>query len=468
MHIFLAWSGENSKKLAEILDKFLRQIDPRFDCWISNHDIRKGTDWHSKLKESLKKAEAVICCLTPDNYLSPWINFEGGVGAGRFDGPFCVTLDGKIADESPLSHYQFTQCTKKEIERLIAILSSSLPNRTKSVELSNSLWEEMNAELTNLRSDRNFNTEVRDEAMINIIKKLEILHKSQDFDAATLYIRDEMSPTRWEDYFLEGCVGLNDYAPMYGPVVDNDQRLVYSHDPNGIAEPHFINLTSAAPPSKIANRYEKFEHRENILARASIPYQPKIRKTVKAILYFNWRSAQIFDKAQKENLIKIAEDIFKQIDQLPKYSDTKLSLIAAELRARRYLDAFPRIGGNSKLETRRAQLVFRALDEFFKRAPVDLAMRLSNGNTQHPREAINKPELPADWKWVLTTGKPLYLQEGMGSSALFPIKNTSGGIGNHVCTGVILARAKQPEVIKKEMIRPLCSLGERFAVFFPS
>jgi TIR domain len=78
MKIFISWSGDRSRLIAEALRDWLRLVIPRSEPWLSKDDIRKGTRWSTELATILEQAQFGIICLTPDNIDRPWILFEAG------------------------------------------------------------------------------------------------------------------------------------------------------------------------------------------------------------------------------------------------------------------------------------------------------------------------------------------------------------------------------------------------------
>ena len=75
MNTFICWSQSRSKQLAEALRGWLPQVFAGEEFFLSS-DIEKGTLWFEAIRNQLKKADAAIICLTPDNVDSPWMHFE--------------------------------------------------------------------------------------------------------------------------------------------------------------------------------------------------------------------------------------------------------------------------------------------------------------------------------------------------------------------------------------------------------
>lgn len=75
MLVFLSWSGDRSKAVAEALAAWLGQVVQAVEPWLSR-DIAKGTRWGSEVADRLEKSRVGIVCLTPENLDAPWILFE--------------------------------------------------------------------------------------------------------------------------------------------------------------------------------------------------------------------------------------------------------------------------------------------------------------------------------------------------------------------------------------------------------
>ena len=76
--IFISWSGDVSKRVAQALDKWLPEVVEGIEPWISTQDISAGVRWGSEIARQLERINFGIICLTPDNLQAPWILFEAG------------------------------------------------------------------------------------------------------------------------------------------------------------------------------------------------------------------------------------------------------------------------------------------------------------------------------------------------------------------------------------------------------
>jgi hypothetical protein len=76
--IYIARSGDASKKVARALHDLLGNVIQAADPWISEADIDKGARWHSEIEQKLEAALVGVIVLTPQNLTSPWLLFESG------------------------------------------------------------------------------------------------------------------------------------------------------------------------------------------------------------------------------------------------------------------------------------------------------------------------------------------------------------------------------------------------------
>ena len=78
MKVFISWSGERSRSIAEALREWLPDVIQAVKPWLSAEDIDKGARWSSDLAHELEDAHVGVICLTPENLEEPWIHFEAG------------------------------------------------------------------------------------------------------------------------------------------------------------------------------------------------------------------------------------------------------------------------------------------------------------------------------------------------------------------------------------------------------
>ncbi|MFT8890198.1 MAG: hypothetical protein ABF888_00010 [Acetobacter papayae] len=159
MKVFLSWSGERSKKVAQLLKDWLPRVIQSLDPWISTQDIQKGSLWSEVIGDQLQGMTTGIICLTMENKERPWILFEAGALAkGLTTNRVCTFLiDLQPTDiTAPLSQFNHTNPTMKEdVLHLLQTLNDRIKeNKLRSDILENALevhWPYFNEEFENIK-----------------------------------------------------------------------------------------------------------------------------------------------------------------------------------------------------------------------------------------------------------------------------------------------------------------------------
>ena len=117
MRVFISWSGELSRPLAEVLRDWLPSALQFVKPYFSPNDIEKGSRWEGILAGELSASSVGIFVMTHENRDSRWLHFEAGVIAKSIDrSRVCPMLFGiEPTDlEGPLAHFQSTRFTKDD------------------------------------------------------------------------------------------------------------------------------------------------------------------------------------------------------------------------------------------------------------------------------------------------------------------------------------------------------------------
>ncbi|WMJ22192.1 toll/interleukin-1 receptor domain-containing protein [Paludicola sp. MB14-C6] len=139
MKVFISWSGELSKKIAEILKRKIPCIIQSVEVFYSSNDIQKGENWDAKLVDELASCNFGIVCLTQENVNAPWVHFESGALSKALDSRVSALLIDINPSElkGPLSKFQNTKIDKEDFK----LLMTSINNATES-KLSKEVLEE--------------------------------------------------------------------------------------------------------------------------------------------------------------------------------------------------------------------------------------------------------------------------------------------------------------------------------------
>jgi TIR domain-containing protein len=69
MIVFLSWSGERSKAVAEVFASWIGDVIQVVEPWISV-DIKSGVRWSEEIRAKLERSKVGIACLTKENLKS--------------------------------------------------------------------------------------------------------------------------------------------------------------------------------------------------------------------------------------------------------------------------------------------------------------------------------------------------------------------------------------------------------------
>lgn len=129
MNVFISWSGDRSRCVAEALRPWLKQVINVLDPWISIADIGNGTRWRDHVAARLKASDFGIICLTPENLRSEWLLFEAGALSKAIDTAYvCPLLIGLEPSDisGPLAQFQATRAIRQEMRKLVLTINSAL------------------------------------------------------------------------------------------------------------------------------------------------------------------------------------------------------------------------------------------------------------------------------------------------------------------------------------------------------
>lgn len=128
MKVFISWSGELSKKIAQVFNEWLPQVIQSVDTFFSP-DIQKGKRWQEILSVELEKCSFGVIFLTPNNLHEDWILFESGALSKIVKesnvATFLVNLKPTDVKE-PLSIFQATELKKEDVLKLLNAINDNI------------------------------------------------------------------------------------------------------------------------------------------------------------------------------------------------------------------------------------------------------------------------------------------------------------------------------------------------------
>jgi hypothetical protein len=173
MDIFISWSGEQSRAIAEAIREWLPKIMNSVKPWMSQTDISKGSRWDPDITRNLGTAKAGIFCLTPSNLKSESILFEAGAISKSVNESRVYTLLAgvPIADlKWPLAQFQATSLQKNDIKKMLCDINKDLerleepyiPEETLE-EAYELWWPKLEEKFSKLPADADRATPIRTE-----------------------------------------------------------------------------------------------------------------------------------------------------------------------------------------------------------------------------------------------------------------------------------------------------------------
>ncbi|CAL2101675.1 protein of unknown function [Tenacibaculum sp. 190130A14a] len=161
MKIFISWSGELSKKIAEELQEWIPQVINNVEPYVTSKSIKKGDRWLSEIYKELEESNFGLVCLTKDNLKSPWIMFEAGAISKNLQDSrvSCLLFDGlnQHEVEKPLSFFQNTQFSKEEYQKLMFSINDSLGEKGLTEKVLNKSfekwWPDLESKVTTITAE---------------------------------------------------------------------------------------------------------------------------------------------------------------------------------------------------------------------------------------------------------------------------------------------------------------------------
>ncbi|MBX3266382.1 MAG: toll/interleukin-1 receptor domain-containing protein [Acidobacteria bacterium] len=133
LKVFISWSGDRSRKIAEELNQWLPLVIQYVDPFLST-EIEKGAKWAKEIGGALEGTKFGVICLTPENKDSTWIHYEVGALAKTSDALIWTFLtDIRSSDvPQPIGQFQHTSAEKKDALRLIRTINERLVDVSES------------------------------------------------------------------------------------------------------------------------------------------------------------------------------------------------------------------------------------------------------------------------------------------------------------------------------------------------
>ncbi len=221
MKVFICWSGDRSKVVAEALNDWLKRVIQGLKPFMSSQEIKAGKRWLSEIAGQLAETKFGILCLTAENLDSPWLNFEAGALSKTIDDRtfVCPYLIGELQSAQvpvPLGEFQSVPANKEGTLKLLKTMNSALGDKQLEESVLNDAlekyWPDLEKVLKNLpgvKGEEKPKREVKDmvEEILNTVRGLafmmqkreEIVPSVLSESLSELIGSPSMSPTTLED-----------------------------------------------------------------------------------------------------------------------------------------------------------------------------------------------------------------------------------------------------------------------------
>jgi len=187
MKVFISWSGEKSKQVAELIDTWLQCTIQSSEPWLSSRSIDRGALWFSEIISELADTSLGIICLTKENKSKPWILFEAGaIAKGLSSSRVCTFLvDLEPAElENPLAQFNHTLYNKESLEQLLITINnlSEVPLKPAIIEkVFNKYWPEFEEKFDAILHSNPISPSIakrpKDDVMLEILNTIRGLDK---------------------------------------------------------------------------------------------------------------------------------------------------------------------------------------------------------------------------------------------------------------------------------------------------
>ncbi|MGI8990083.1 MAG: toll/interleukin-1 receptor domain-containing protein [Bryobacteraceae bacterium] len=145
MKVFLSWSGDRSKAIADVLRRWLPGVLQAVRPYFSPDDVAKGTRWSSEIAKELDASRVGILVITPDNQEAAWLLFEAGALAKNLDrSKVCPLLFGGMEPtdvKGPLVQFEAAKFSKDEMKRVMKMINGELAEAGLASDVLDTVFE---------------------------------------------------------------------------------------------------------------------------------------------------------------------------------------------------------------------------------------------------------------------------------------------------------------------------------------
>ncbi|MBK9166395.1 MAG: toll/interleukin-1 receptor domain-containing protein [Bryobacterales bacterium] len=159
MKVFISWSGDRSRSLAQGLREWLPLVLHYVEPWLSEADIEAGERWAQSVAKELAASNFGIICVTSENITSPWVLFEAGALTKSLETSRVIPLllDLEFSDVSgPLAQFQAKKLARPGVGEVIQSIQKNAEQpipEARAKQLFEALWPEFEKKLEAIPDD---------------------------------------------------------------------------------------------------------------------------------------------------------------------------------------------------------------------------------------------------------------------------------------------------------------------------
>jgi hypothetical protein len=226
--VFISWSGEPSRSIAQALDGWLERVVQHVDAWMSADEIGSGQRWNDAIAKSLSETDFGIVCLTRAKQHSPWLIFEAGALAKSLEVarvvPLCIDLVPAEVT-GPLAAFQGRELKREDMRRLIQDISASSEKPMPPPRLDDvfdAMWPKLETAINAaVEGAPSAEEPQRSEAdmLAEIVDIVRHLERTSQWMTVSALVADPTSPSRSSKHLIYPPeLSGRAYIASYGPV----------------------------------------------------------------------------------------------------------------------------------------------------------------------------------------------------------------------------------------------------------
>ena len=145
MKVFLSWSGNRSRAIAEVFKGWLPSVLQAVRPYFSPDDVTKGARWLTEISKELEESRFALLIITPENQKAPWLLFEAGALSKNLDRskvcPLLFAGMGPADVDGPLAQFQGAQFSKDEMKKVLKAINTELSDAALASDVLDKVFE---------------------------------------------------------------------------------------------------------------------------------------------------------------------------------------------------------------------------------------------------------------------------------------------------------------------------------------